>query len=400
MVIFNIIQIVILTLLGLATLYFLIFSVAGVFYNEKKYSDNGKTKKIAVFIPGYKEDSVIVEIAKKALEQDYPSQFFDVIVIADSFQEKTLKSLKELPIKLIEVSFKKSTKSKALNKAMDILKEQYEIAIVLDADNIMEKTFLKKMNAAFENDYYAVQGHRTAKNLNNSWAILDAVSEEINNNIFRRGHRVLGLSSAIIGSGVAFKYDYFKSLMAKAKAVGGFDKELELMMLKKGHKIMYLHNAMVYDEKVQKPEVFQNQRRRWLAAQFHYFKQGLLSSIRDLFLKGNVDYFLKIIQFGQPPRVLLLGAILGFTPLFLIVNFLLQNQLSYSINWIVICATCVLAFVLSIPKKFYNSGTLRALVSLPKGIVLMLLSLLKIKGANKTFIHTQHDTVAENMVKK
>jgi hypothetical protein len=33
---------------------------------------------------------------------------------------------------------------------------------------------------------------------NNSWAILDAISEEINNNIFRKGHRVLGLSSAII----------------------------------------------------------------------------------------------------------------------------------------------------------------------------------------------------------
>jgi hypothetical protein len=51
---------------------------------------------------------------------------------------------------------------------------------------------------------FAVQGHRTAKNTNNSWAILDAISEEINNNIFRKGHRVLGLSSAIIGSGMAF----------------------------------------------------------------------------------------------------------------------------------------------------------------------------------------------------
>lgn len=400
MLIFNIIQIVILTLLGLATLYFLVFSLAGVFYKERKYADNGNMKKIAVFIPGYKEDTVIVAIAKEALNQDYPSQLFDIIVIADSFKEETLKALEALPIKVIEVSFEKSTKSKALNKAMDVLKDPYDIAVVLDADNIMEKAFLKKMNAAFENDYYAIQGHRTAKNLNNSWAILDAVSEEINNNIFRRGHRVLGLSSAIIGSGVAFKYNYFKSLMTQAKAIGGFDKELELMMLKKGHKIIYLENAMVYDEKVQKPEVFQKQRRRWLAAQFHYLKQGLLSSIKALFLKGNVDYFLKIIQFGQPPRVLLLGAILVFTPLFLFVNYIIENQFSYSFNWLVLSTTCVLAFVLSIPRKFYNTNTLKALVSLPKGIVLMLLSLLRIKGANKTFIHTQHDTVAENIVKK
>jgi hypothetical protein len=40
---------------------------------------------------------------------------------------------------------------------------------------------LKKINAAFEYDFIAVQGHRTAKNTNNSWAILDAISEEINN---------------------------------------------------------------------------------------------------------------------------------------------------------------------------------------------------------------------------
>jgi hypothetical protein len=56
------------------------------------------------------------------------------------------------------------------------------------------------------------------KNTNNSWAILDAISEEINNNIFRKGHRVLGLSSAIIGSGMAFRYNYFKTLMSTVTA--------------------------------------------------------------------------------------------------------------------------------------------------------------------------------------
>jgi cellulose synthase/poly-beta-1,6-N-acetylglucosamine synthase-like glycosyltransferase len=72
---------------------------------------------------------------------------------------------------------------------------------------------------------FAVQGHRTAKNTNNSWAILDAISEEINNNIFRKGHRVLGLSSAIIGSGMAFRYNYFKALMSTVTAVGGLIKK-------------------------------------------------------------------------------------------------------------------------------------------------------------------------------
>lgn len=390
MLVFNIIQIILLGLLGLATLYVLLFSIASLFYKQKKYSDNGNIKKIAVLIPGYKEDEVIVEVAYAALQQDYPSNLYDVVIIADSFKKETISELKTLPIIVIEVSFDKSTKSKALNKAMAALEREYDIAVVLDADNVMANDFLKKINAAFEHGFIAVQGHRTAKNTNNSWAVLDAISEEINNNIFRKGHRILGLSSAIIGSGMAFKYDYFKSLMATVTAVGGFDKEIELKMLKEGYKIVYLDDALVFDEKIQKAEVFGNQRRRWLSAQLHYFKKDILSACKDLLFKGNIDYFDKAIQFIQPPRILLLGAVLLCSIGFIVVNYFLDNSYVYTYYWIVLLISCVLSFVFSVPKSFYTIQTLKALVSLPKGMFMMLLSLLKIKGANKTFIHTQH----------
>jgi cellulose synthase/poly-beta-1,6-N-acetylglucosamine synthase-like glycosyltransferase len=236
----------------------------------------------------------------------------------------------------------------------------------------------------------AVQGHRAAKNMNTSLAILDAASEEINNHIFRKGHRVLGLSSAIIGSGMAFKYDFFKELMVTVKAVGGFDKEIELKMLKAGHKIEYLDDALVYDEKVQKAEVFSNQRRRWLSAQLHYFRQDFLSALKDLLVKGNIDYFDKAIQFIQPPRVLLLGAVILSVVLFVTANFVIGSYCLFSVIWVITGAVCILAFLFSVPRSFYNSKTLGALASLPKGMILMFLSLLKIKGANKKFIHTKH----------
>jgi cellulose synthase/poly-beta-1,6-N-acetylglucosamine synthase-like glycosyltransferase len=390
MLIYNSIQLVVLVLLGLATLYIFIFSFAGLFYKQHKYTDPGTLRKIAVLIPGYQEDEVIVEVAKSALQQDYPKDLFDVVIIADSFKPETLASLKTLPIKVIEVSFDKSTKSKALNSGMAALNSAYDIAIVLDADNLMATDFLTKINAAFQQGCIAVQGHRTAKNTNNSWAILDAVSEEINNNIFRKGHRVLGLSSAIIGSGMAFKYDYFKSLMLTVTAVGGFDKEIELKMLKEGHKIIYLDDAMVFDEKVQKADVFGNQRRRWLSAQLHYFRKDFFNALKDLFLKGNIDYFDKAMQFIQPPRILLLGAVMIFGVAFVAINYLLHNAVILSTGWIIVAAACILSFLFSVPRSFYNSNTLRALISLPKGMLMMLLSLLKIKGANKKFIHTKH----------
>jgi cellulose synthase/poly-beta-1,6-N-acetylglucosamine synthase-like glycosyltransferase len=189
---------------------------------------------------------------------------------------------------------------------------------------------------------------------------------------------------------MAFRYGYFKSLMATVTAVGGFDKEIELKMLKEERKIVYLEDAVVFDEKIQKPEVFGNQRRRWLSAQFHYFRKDFLNALKDLILKGNIDYFDKTIQFILPPRILLLGAVILFGVGFFLANYLLNNQIPYTNCWITLVASCVLSFVFSVPRSFYNLKTLGALASLPKGMLMMFLSLLKIKGANKTFIHTQH----------
>jgi hypothetical protein len=61
-----------------------------------------------------------------------------------------------------------------------------------------------------------------------------------------------------------------------------------------------------------------------------------------------------------------------------------------SIGWLTTIAGCFFALLISIPTKFYNYNTLKAVAGLPKGMFLMLLSLLKIKGANKKFIHTKH----------
>jgi len=389
--IINILQSFVLLILGLSTLYIFIFSLAGLFYKQIPYPEVTKNRKIAVLIPGYKEDNVIIEVAKDALLQDYPRQYYDVVIIADSFRPETLKILKELPIVLFEVSFEKSTKSKALNKALELLGNNYEIAVILDADNLMAKDFLTKINSAFESNFLAIQGHRQAKNLNTPLALLDAVSEEINNHIFRKGHRVFGLSSAVIGSGMAFNYSYFKKIMSEVKAIGGFDKEIELKMMKAGNKIEYLDDARIYDEKVQKAEVFLIQRRRWLSAQFHYFRQDFYDSLKRLILNGNIDYFNKAIQFIQPPRIMLISLLPVFGGIFIFVDYLLGSSQMYSILWIVVNTLCAVTFLFSIPTEFYNLKTLGALKSLPKGIMLMFGSLLKIKGANKEFLHTKHD---------
>lgn len=392
-IILYLIELVIFIYLGVAAVYVFIFALAGIFPHKQKQSENTKQRKFAVLIPGYKEDAVIVDVAKDALKQDYPQDLYEVIVIADSFSSDTLKKLRELAIRVVEVSFEVSTKSKALNKAMETIGDNYDVALVLDADNLMAPDFITKINTAFDNGFTVVQGHRAAKNLNNSFAILDAISEEVNNHIFRKGHRVLGFSSALIGSGMAFDYGFFKETMSQVKAVGGFDKELELKLLKSGEKIEYLHDALVLDEKVQKSEVFANQRKRWLSAQFVYFARYFFPGLYHLFFKGNFDFFDKVYQMVSPPRILLLGLVGILTAVYTALWFLIPNlefvKLSI-IDWLPVFILVVVAFLLSIPRKFYNAKTLVAVLTLPKAFFLMFISLFKLKGANKKFIHTEH----------
>jgi cellulose synthase/poly-beta-1,6-N-acetylglucosamine synthase-like glycosyltransferase len=380
---------------GFAALYVLFFSLASLFYREKKMKPAKSYRKVAVLIPGYKEDAVIVDVARDALKQQYPSHRFDVVIIADSFRSDTLEKLRTLPLKLIEVQFEQSTKSKALNRAMSLLPDDYDIALILDADNVMESDFLLKINQAFENGFEIVQGHRVAKNMNTPFAVLDAISEEINNSIFRKGHRAVGLSSALIGSGMAFGYKMFRKRMSEIHAIGGFDKELELTLLRDGKKIGFLNNALVYDEKVQKAEVFENQRRRWLSAQFIYFGRFFADGLKHFFLKGKVDFPDKVYQMITVPRVLLLGISIIMTAMCGIALWLFPDA-PYAgtqfLLWVITFIMVALAFFVSVPRSFYNKGTLNALRVLPKAFLTMLGSLFKLKGANKKFIHTQHGT--------
>jgi len=375
-------------------LYIFVFAASGHIYKKSRSFSTKTQRKMAVLIPSYKEDLVIIEVAKSALNQVYDPKNFDVIVIADSLKASTIKILRSLPIILIEVSFEKSTKAKALNTAMDKLNKTYEYAIVLDADNIMEPHFLIKMNDAFASGYQVVQGHRKAKNQNTSFAILDAASEEINNHIFRKGHRALGFSSGLIGSGMGFEYALFKSMMKTVDAIGGFDKELEFRFAKNKITIEYLDDAVVLDEKIQKSSDFSNQRRRWLSTQFIYLNKYFITGCNELLFKGNFNFFDKVLQMIIPPRILLLGltflTALGYSLLFFGFH-LYSNLLVY--GWLLNLMITVVAFFLALPKSFYTTNTLKALFSLPAAFIRMALLLFKLKGANKTFIHTAHGAV-------
>lgn len=384
------IQYFILIYLTIQVGYLLFFSLAGKIGKKTHFPKANTLRKIRIFIPGYKEDSVIIETAKNAIQQDYPKELFEVVIIADSFSPSTLETLKTLPIKVVEVSFEKSTKGKALQKAIEATaQESVDILLILDADNHIADGFLHAVNNAFEQGFVAVQGHRTAKNTQTPFALLDACTEEINNHIFRRGHVAVGLPSALIGSGMAFEWKLFVSLLEDIGDTSGEDKELEFRIVRLRKKVAFLDGAYVYDEKVAKTDVFSQQRSRWLATQVEFFEKYFIEGWFQLF-KGNVAFFNKVFQTYLFPRVMLVGT-LG---LWLIFTFFFSSQfLNFSIALFIALA---IALLMGIPSKWYNKQLLMAFLQIPIALVSMLKAMLKIGKARKQFIHTPHGDSPQN----
>ncbi|MCY7421255.1 MAG: glycosyltransferase [Chitinophagaceae bacterium] len=371
--------------------YLLFFSIVGRLLKAVSIPTAKQLSTIRVFIPGYKEDSVIIETARQASLHNYAADKFEVVVIADSFSPATLQVLRALSIKVLEVSFDKSTKGKALLKAIEAtINKPVDIALVLDADNVMAPGFLHAVNNAFAAGYQVVQGHRTAKNLQTPFAFLDACTEEINNHIFRRGHVAVGLPSALIGSGMAFNWQLFVMLLQGIGDTSGEDKELEFRIMRANKKIAFLDGAYVYDEKVAHREVFSQQRSRWLAMQLEFFQKYLMEGWVQLF-KGNVAFFNKVFQTFLLPRVMLAGLLTGWCALSLL---LFPSLLPFNLT---LEAALVLSLFLGIPARWFNRQLLSAFTQIPGALLSMVSAMLHMGKAKRQFIHTPHgETNIEN----
>lgn len=340
-----------------------------------------------ILYPAYNEDRVIVNSVQKFLAQYYPYNCFHVAVISDHMQPETNQKLSELPITLLQPVFEKSSKAKAMQYAMDQIKEDYDFIVILDADNVVGPHFLEQLNTECAKGYKAIQCHRCAKNSNNDVAVLDGVSEEINNTIFRKAHNRLGLSSALIGSGMCFDYELFKENVFKLSSVGE-DKELEAHLLLQKVFIKYEPDIHVFDEKVSNKENFQKQRLRWMTAQI----QSLFMQLPHLpyaIRTGNIDYINKTIQQALIPRsMLVVGA---FVVCIFMTIFSLLLSLSWYIKWWCLFLAICISLYLAIPKQLRSQTVFGKILSVPALVWKMVLNIPKISRRNTDFIHTTHD---------
>ena len=365
--------------------YLAFFAIAGLFALPKSKKTAATFKKIAVLFPTYQENIVIVESVKTAVKHPYRG-FFEVVVIADGLLPETIVTLKDLGARVIEVFFVKSTKGKAMQYTMNQLEnEGFEIAVVLDVDNVMGEDCLNYINSAFEQGQKVVQTHRTAKNMDSSFAFLDACNEEVNNHIYRKGQAVLGLSAALIGSGMAFDFNYFRTLLNNIGETVGEDKQLDFMIANDKIGVAYLHDVYVYDEKVENAKVFTKQRTRWIASQVEFLKKYALEGFVQLF-KGNIEFFNKVFQTFLMPRILLLGLL-----------FVMAAQSFFNpfgptkMFWLGLFFSLCFTLLISIPKRLYADRRLyMAILQIPRAMIGMVIALFSIGKAKKSFMVTPH----------
>ena len=292
-------------------LYIGVFAIASLFRKNTTVLKAKTNRRFIILIPSYKQDEVIEQTVLAILSQAYPQRMFDVTVISDHQSEMTNMRLAQYPITLLTPNFEESTKAKSLQYAILNLPEFkiYDVAIILDADNIVEPEFLANINDAYESAATkAIQAHRISRNRDTAAARMDAVFEEINNNIFRQGHINLGLSAALAGSGVAYDFSWLKENIMRTKT-SGEDKELEALLLRQEIFIDYFDRIYVYGEKKRTTQKLNEQRGRWATQQIQNFLRNIQFLPGAIFNK-QYDLADKIIQWMLIPRTTMVGIIM------------------------------------------------------------------------------------------
>ena len=331
-------------LVAMTVLYLGVFAIASLFNRNTTFTKAKKQNRFVILIPSFKQDDVIEHTIVSILGQVYPQRMFDVVVISDHQSEMTNMKLAQYPITLLTPDFEESTKAKSLQYAILNLPEFkiYDIALILDADNIVGQEFLNQVNDAFETAATkAIQLHRISRNRDTAAARMGSIFEEINNAIFRRGHIIMGMSAALAGSGTAYDFNWFKTNVMKAKTAGE-DKEMEALLLRQGYFIDYFDNILVYGEKKRSTVKMNEQHGRWAWQQIQNFVRNVKFLPGAIFRK-QYDLADKIIQWMLVPRTTMVGIIMLMS---IILPFI---YMTIVLKWWVLGSLALFIFALATP---------------------------------------------------
>lgn len=377
-----IVQILIGYQLILPFILYLVYKIKGKSKRFNREEDQkARENDYAIIVTAYEQTTLLTAVVDSILKLNYDNYL--IYVVADKCDISNLHFESERVILLKpETVLASNTRSHFF--AIANFKRNHDILTIIDSDNIVEANYLKEINVFFDLGFEAVQGTRAAKNLNSTYACLDAARDIYYH--FYDGEVLfeLGSSATLAGSGMAFKVDLYKECLGKLDVNGaGFDKVLQAQILKDDKRIAFAKKAIVYDEKTVQPEQLVNQRSRWINTWFKYFGYGF-----DIFFRGLKNFSRNQLLFGlillRPPLFMfILSAVL-----FGCINLFMEPE--YSIIWLISMLVFMMSFYLSLKNYPTDKRIYRSLINIPKFIYFQLVSLVYARSANRRSVATKH----------
>lgn len=275
------------TLLGAMVTYRIAYVIIGIFFT-RKFKPAKKKHKYAIVIAARNEKNVIGNLLDSIHMQDYPSDLITIFVVADNCTDNTAEIARSKGAIVYErFDNLHKTKGFALEYLFDCIERDYgrmsyEGYFVFDADNLLKKDYISKMNDAFDSGEKMVTSYRNTKNFDENWITMSFALHWYRS--IRMNHRArsfLRLATNIQGTGYLFASEVVQDGWHYTSLTE--DRGLTADAVSQGYRISYQDAAEFYDEQSPNWKVAYNQKLRW--------SKGLLINFKESGFKLFINIF-------------------------------------------------------------------------------------------------------------
>jgi cellulose synthase/poly-beta-1,6-N-acetylglucosamine synthase-like glycosyltransferase len=281
-------------------------------------ADNA-TAKVSIIVAAYNSQDTIEECLKSILAQNYPRDFFEVIVMDGGSKDATVKIAQKFPIKVVSIRLNAPA---AYNYAMKIA--AHPILGFIDADAKVEAEWLSKLAPHLGDPQVAgVSGSIETWNAENTWA--RSIGYELKNRYLRMGKytgRIATMNLLLKRAVIEEAGGWDEKLPSQ------YDTDLGFRISAKGYRIAYEPTAVCYHFNRPTLRAFYRQQLQYGKNTLKlYFKHGRLArgdEITDIGMNIQPILFLGIVAFffvGIVPMLRLLWVVSSLIFLTMVVYF-------------------------------------------------------------------------------
>lgn len=269
-----------------STLYWII----GFFFT-RKFKPAEKLHKYAICVAARNEEAVIGNLLDSIKAQDYPSELLTVFVVADNCDDATAKVAREKGAICYErFNDTDRTKGFALQYLFENIEKDYGIQsfegyFVFDADNLLNKDYVSRMNDSFDSGVKIITSYRNTKNFDENWIAASYALHWLRS--IRKNHRtrsVLRLATNIQGTGFLFANELVKDGWKYTSLTE--DRAFTADAVAHGYEISYNDAAVFYDEQPTSIRIALRQRIRWSKGHLLAFKETGWDLVKNIIV-GN-----------------------------------------------------------------------------------------------------------------